>query len=129
MIISGTFYLERRNQNTHSSKGDEAMRTLEFDVNGQSLSKSKNCDFSGIVPESVGYLKAQFAFSNDWARTVKVAEFRTYASSDPISVPIINNECIVPAKVTGGKAWYVKVIGKIGDVIIPTDNCRVKQEG
>lgn len=105
------------------------MRILEFDVNGQSLIKSKNCNFSGIVPGSDGYLKSHFTFSNDWAGTVKVAEFRTHASSEPVSVPIINNECMVPADVTGGDRWYVKVIGKRGDVLIPTGNCRVRQEG
>ena len=105
------------------------MRVLEFDVNGQSLSKSNNCDFSGIVPGSDGYLKAHFTFSNDWSGTVKVAEFRTYTSSDPVSVPIINNECMVPADVTGGNRWYVKIVGKRGSVIILTNNCRVRQEG
>ena len=105
------------------------MRVLKFDVNGQNLSKSKNCDFSGIVPGSDGYLKARFTFSNDWYGMVKVAEFRTYASSEPVPVPIINNECMVPSEVTGGDKWYVKAIGKKGDVIIPTGNCRVRQEG
>lgn len=105
------------------------MRVLEFDVSGQSLSKSKDCDFSGIVPGSGGYLKAHFTFSNDWSGAVKVAEFRTYSSTEPVSVPIIGNECMVPSEVTAGKAWYIKVIGKKGDVIIPTENCRVRQEG
>lgn len=82
------------------------MRILEFDVNGQKIEKSKDCDFSGIVPGSDGYLKARFTFSNDWAGTVKVAEFRTHASSEPVSVPIINNECMVPSEVTGGSWQY-----------------------
>lgn len=105
------------------------MRTLEFKVNGQKLLKEKSCNFSGITPGSEGYLKAHFLFSPEWAGSVRVAEFRTYASSEPVSVPIINNECIIPAEVTAGKAWYIKVIGKKGDVIIPTENCRVRQEG
>lgn len=105
------------------------MRTLKFAVNAQKITPDPNCDFSGIVPGSDGYLKSHFTFSNDWAGTVKVAEFRTHASSEPVSVPIINNECMVPADVTGGDRWYVKVIGKRGDVLIPTGNCRVRQEG
>lgn len=105
------------------------MRVLEFDVNGQNLSKSKNCDFSGIVHGSDGYLKARFTFSNDWSGMVKVAEFRTHVSSEPVSIPIINNECMVPADVTGGDRWYVKVIGKRGNILIPAGNCRVRQEG
>ena len=105
------------------------MRILEFEVSGQKLLKEKSCDFSGITPGSEGYLKAHFLFSPEWAGSVRVAEFRTYANSEPVSVPIINNECMVPSEVTGGDKWYVKVIGKKGDVIIPTGNCRVRQEG
>ena len=33
------------------------MRTLEFNVNGQILEKSKDCDFENIVAGSKGYLK------------------------------------------------------------------------
>ena len=105
------------------------MRILEFEINGQNISKSKNCDFSGIVPGTSGYLKASFSFSAEWTGMVKVAEFRTHASSEPVSVPILNNECMVPGEVTGADRWYIKVIGKKGTVIIPTGNCRVRQEG
>lgn len=105
------------------------MRILEFEINGQNISKSKNCDFSGIVPGTSGYLKASFSFSTEWIGMVKVAEFRKYLCDEPVSVPIINGECTVPDTVTGGKAWYVKIVGKRGGVIIPTGNYRVRQEG
>ena len=105
------------------------MRILKFDANGQKLKKESSCDFSGIVPGTSGYLKASFFFSAEWTGMVKVAEFRKLTSDEPVSVPIINNECMVPADVTGGDRWYVKVIGKRGDVLIPTGNYRVRQEG
>ena len=105
------------------------MRTLKFIVNAQKISPDPNCDFSGIVPGTAGYLKAQFSFSTEWSGLVKVAEFRKYTCDDSVSVPIINGECMVPTEVTGGKAWYIKVIGKRRDVIIPTENCKVRQEG
>lgn len=105
------------------------MRILKFEANGQKLQKESGCDFSGIVPGTSGYLKASFSFSSEWSGMVKVAEFRKYVCDDPVSVAIINNECMVPTEVTGGKAWYIKVIGKKGDVIIPTGNCKIKQEG
>ena len=60
---------------------------------------------------------------------VKVAEFRKYACDSPIPIPIVRGECMVPAEVTGGKSWLVKVIGKRGDVILTTGNCKVEQEG
>lgn len=105
------------------------MRILKFEANGQKLKKESSCDFSGIVPGTSGYLKASFSFSAEWTGMVKVAEFRKLTSDEPVSVPIINNECMVPADVTGGDRWYVKVIGKRGDVLIPTGNYRVRQEG
>ena len=105
------------------------MRTLRFIVNAQKISPDPNCDFSGLIPGTSGYLKTAFSFSSDWTGMAKVAEFRKYTCDDSVSVPIINGECMVPAKVTAGKAWYIKVIGKKGDVIIPTENCRVRQEG
>lgn len=105
------------------------MRTLKFIVNAQRICEDTACDFSAIVSGTSGYLKASFSFSSDWSGMVKVAEFRKYVCDDPVSVAIINNECMVPTEVTGGKAWYIKVIGKRRDVIIPTENCRVRQEG
>ena len=100
-----------------------------FMVSGQRIKQDPDSDFSGIFPGSEGYLKARFLFDREWNGMVKVAEFRRFISEDPVSVPIRNGECMVPAKVTVGKSWYVKVIGKRGDVIIPTENCRVRQEG
>lgn len=105
------------------------MRTLKFIVNAQRICEDTACDFSAIVSGTSGYLKASFSFSSEWSGMVKVAEFRKYVCDDPVSVAIINNECMVPTEVTGGKAWYIKVIGKRRDVIIPTENCRVRQEG
>ena len=105
------------------------MRTLKFIVNAQRICEDTACDFSAIVSGTSGYLKASFSFSSEWSGMVKVAEFRKYVCDDPVSVAIINNECMVPTEVTGGMAWYIKVIGKRRDVIIPTENCRVRQEG
>ena len=105
------------------------MRPLKFIVNAQRICEDTACDFSAIVSGTSGYLKASFSFSAEWTGMVKVAEFRKLTSDEPVSVPIINNECMVPADVTGGDRWYVKVIGKRGDVLIPTGNCRVRQEG
>lgn len=105
------------------------MRTLRFVVDAQKISPNPSCDFSCIVPGTAGYLKVHFSFSAEWSGMVKVAEFRKYLCDEPVSVPIINGECAVPDTVTGSKAWYVKIIGKRGDVILPTCNCKVEQEG
>lgn len=36
------------------------MRILKFHVKGQNLVKDQQCDFSGIVAETEGYLNAEF---------------------------------------------------------------------
>ena len=105
------------------------MRTLRFTVDAQKISPDPSCDFSGIVPGTAGYLKAHFSFSSEWSGMVMVAEFKKYSCDPPISVPVIRGKCMVPPEVTGGKSWTVKVIGKRGDVILPTSNCKVEQEG
>lgn len=104
------------------------MRTLKFAVNAQKISPDPNCDFSGIVPGTAGYLKAHFSFSPEWSGMAKVAEFRKYTCDSPIPVPIIRGECIVPKEVTGGKVWHVKIVGKKGDMILTTGKCKVDQE-
>lgn len=105
------------------------MRILKFIINSQQISPDPSCDFSCIVPGTAGWLKVHFSFSAEWSGMVKVAEFRKYACDSPIPIPIVRGECMVPAEVTGGKSWIVKVIGKRGDVILPTCNCKVEQEG
>lgn len=105
------------------------MRILKFIINSQQISPDPSCDFSCIVPGTAGWLKVHFSFSAEWSGMVKVAEFRKYACDSPVPIPIVHGECMVPAEVTGGKSWLVKVIGKRGDVILPTGNCKVEQEG
>lgn len=105
------------------------MRTLRFVVDAQKISPDPSCDFSCIVSGTAGYLKAHFSFSSEWAGMVMVAEFKKYSCDPPLSVPVIRGECMVPAEVTGGKSWIVKVIGKRGNTILPTGNCKVEQEG
>lgn len=104
------------------------MRTLRFTVNAQKITPDLACSFSDIVSGTAGYLKAHFSFSSEWAGMVMVAEFKKYSCDPPLSVPVIRGECMVPAEVTGGKSWLVKVIGKRGDVILTTGNCKVEQE-
>lgn len=36
------------------------MRSLKFNVSGQIVSPDQSCDFTGLVPGTKGYLKAEF---------------------------------------------------------------------
>lgn len=43
------------------------MRTLKFIITAQNVQKDPDCDFSGIVAGTEGYLQAEFLFSEEWA--------------------------------------------------------------
>lgn len=103
------------------------MRTLKFIVEKQTIRKDSNCDFSGIVRGTKGYLQAVFLFSLEWDGLLKVAEFRKWIDGEPVVVPIINNTCKVPDEVTDGRSWRVNVIGKRGDTRLTTDAAEVRQ--
>ena len=43
------------------------MRTLKFIITAQNIQKDLDCDFSGIVASTQGYLQAEFSVSQEWA--------------------------------------------------------------
>ena len=65
------------------------MRTLKFNVEGQSLKKDSACDFSGIVKGSKGYLQCSFSFSREWAGCKVAASFWSY-DKEKGATPVVN---------------------------------------
>ena len=106
------------------------MRTLKFIVDGQSIKQNPSCDFSGLVPGTEGYLKAEFSFSPDWDNTVKVAGF--FSNMGKEYEPQIlkdGQSCIIPAEALKNRIFKVQVIGKRGDYKIITNKVTVSQNG
>ena len=104
------------------------MRTLEFDVQKQRLTKKSDCDFSGLVAGSQNYLEAKFNFSDEWnACTTKVASFW---NNDEESAVFLNaeNKCIIPDEALTSDKFYVSVIGVNSSYRIGTNRSKVKQE-
>lgn len=105
------------------------MRILEFNVNKQRLNKKPNCDFSGLVAGSVGYLRAKFYFSDDdWHYcATKVARFwiddKEYAEKLDL-----NDCCDIPAEVLIGSKFEVSMLGAASDYRIETNRVTVRQE-
>lgn len=105
------------------------MRILEFNVAKQRITKKQDCDFSGLVAGSVGYLYAKFHFSeNEWSRcTNKIARFwigeREYAK-----ILGDDNTCVIPPEVLIGKRFEVSVIGAANNYKIETNKINVRQE-
>ena len=103
------------------------MRTLEFNVNGQRLKKNSDCDFSGIVAGSVGYLKAKFCFSKEWDGCKKAASFWR----DGLEFAVMLNEddtCVIDSNALTSDCFQVSVTGMKPDFSIKSGKVKVRQE-
>lgn len=105
------------------------MRILEFNVKKQRLTKKTNCDFSGIVARSVGYLQAKFHFSeNEWGKcSTKIARFWVNEQEHAERLDE-NNCCIIPPEALTGSTFKVSVIGAASGYKIETNRISVRQE-
>lgn len=99
------------------------MRTLQFKVAGQKL--SKDGDFSGLVAGTKGYLQTAYNFDREWDGCKKAAVFLRYDKEYP--VPIINGQCDVPDEITEHKRWKVYLIGERNGYRITTNEVEVRQ--
>lgn len=89
------------------------MRTLRFIVKGQIMEPDPNCNFDGLVPGTDGYLQAEFSFSHEWDRCVKVAAFYSVLGIEYRPQPLTNgNKCVIPAEALKNRVFKVKVLGR-----------------
>ena len=102
------------------------MRTLCFIVDGQKLACDPACDFSGLVSNSRGYLRAKFRFSADWKGCKKAAIFT--GTGRPEYVPLSGDACEIPAAALTANNVQVAVVGQRADGYrIPTNTIEFKQ--
>ena len=104
------------------------MRTLKFIIEGLSIRKDPQCDFSGIVPGTKGYLRAEFNFDHDWTGCEKMVVF-SHPSIERIPVRVINNACMIPEEVLKHRKFKIEVIGVRPKVRLTTNRLEVKQDG
>lgn len=103
------------------------MRTLEFTVDCQKVRKKSDCDFSGIVAGSVGFLRAKFYFSQEWSDCKKAASF--WVESQEHSVILDENDsCTIPAEALSTERFEVSVTGAKRGYKITTNKTKVRQE-
>lgn len=107
-------------------------RYLVFMVERQKIKKSKQCDFSGIVSGTEGYLNARFIFSNEWEGTNKIALFKMLEEVKMVKVDRYG-ECEIPSEVLKTDSFKVGVIGERKEengkrVRIKTDFVKVSQK-
>lgn len=103
------------------------MRTLNFNVTAQKIQKDPNCNFSGLVSGTKGYLQAAFDFSPEWAGCKKVAAF--YCFGEEYAVPIVGNVCMIPSEALTWTDFEVAVVGERDGYRITTNKIEITQEG
>ena len=103
------------------------MRTLEFIVEQQQLTKDPTCDFTHIVAGSKNYLRAHFTFSDDWDGCLKAASFWRGGEEHAV---LLDDEgrCMIPPEALVGATFAVTVLGKKGSLELPTNRVTVRQE-
>lgn len=101
------------------------MRILDFIVSKQTIECDPRCDFTGIASKSRGYLYARFRFSADWNGCKKVAVFSSRGKEE--GVPLVNNICEIPPDILMGNTIGVRVVGRNGDLRIPTNKVSFQQ--
>lgn len=103
------------------------MRTLKFIVEGQSIKPDPHCDFSGLVPGTGGYLKAEFTFSKEWTSTPKVAAFYSRLGKEYQPQHLTNGKsCMIPSEASSKRIFKVQILGKNGLV---TNKLEIDQKG
>ena len=105
------------------------MRTLKFIVDGQSITKDPNCDFSGLVPGTEEYLQAEFSFSSEWDGFVKAAAFCSMLGNEyPPQILTDGNVCVIPAEALKRRVFTVQIVGKRGESKLITNKEAVCQK-
>ena len=106
------------------------MRTLKFIVNNQIIEQDPRCDFSGLVPGTEDYLKAEFSFSSEWNGCTKVVAFYSMMG-DEYEPRLLKDgkSCIIPAEALERRSFKIRVLGKRDKFRITTDKVVVHQNG
>lgn len=104
------------------------MRTLYFEINGQTLRKIDN--FSGIIKGSKQYLKCHFTVKDpEWTGIGMVAVFENGDGTYAVAVKK-DGSCMVPDEVTDGSYFKVSVVGvSRNDKRITTNKELINQGG
>ena len=103
------------------------MRTLKFIVEGQIIKPDPECDFSGLVPGTDGYLLAEFTFSNEWKSVPKVVAFYSRLGNEYTPQPLMEgNHCMIPKEALRRRIFKMQILGKNG---LLTNKLEIDQKG
>lgn len=104
------------------------MRVLIFDVDGQKIKPNPQCDFSGIVKGTKGYLYAKFNLSpSEWGGCGKLAVFTCFGEEYPERLE--GDICLIPHEALSHNRFKVHVVGIRPGYRIQTNTIEIIQEG
>ena len=103
------------------------MRVLKFIVKGQALYPDPECDFSGIIRGSKGYLIAEFSFDAAWKGCTVAASF--WHMDGEHAALVQNNRCEIPAEALTGFSVGVILTGRRDGYLISTNRATFYQGG
>ena len=105
-------------------------RTLRFIVDNQTIRQDPNCDFSGLVPGTEGYLQAEFKFSREWNGCAKVVGFYSSLGREyPPQILKDGKTCMIPSEALEKEVFKIQVLGKRDNYKIVTNKVAVRQNG
>lgn len=106
------------------------MRVLKFIVDGNSIKQDPDCDFTGLFPGKEDQIRAEFTFSKEWQKRVKVAAFWSIMGAEFEPQEIKDGEsCMIPVEALQKVAFRVQVLGKHRGAKVETDKVTVYQSG
>lgn len=106
------------------------MRILRFNVEGQIIKQDPNCDFSGLVPGTEGYVQGEFSFSPEWGGCVKVAAFYSVLGQE-LGCALLKDgkSCVIPKEALKHRAFKVEIVGRKQNLKLITNKVEVTQTG
>lgn len=105
------------------------MRTLKFIVDKQLILKDPDCDFSGLIPGTDEWLKAEFSFSAEWDGFAKTILFWS-----PLGIPYPERAlyddgvCLIPEEATKMRIFKISVKGTKGEATLTTNKIAIIQD-
>lgn len=106
------------------------MRTLKFIVENQLIRQDPNCDFSGLIPGTKGYLRVEFTFSKEWADCAKIASFYSMLGKEfPYRILEDGVSCEIPVEALKRRSFKIQLLGKYEDKLLITNKVVVNQNG
>lgn len=105
------------------------MRTLRFIVNGSTIKQDPACDFSNLFPGKNPNVRAEFTFSPEWNKKVKVVVFWSMLDNEYEPQEIVDGGCNIPTEALNKASFKIQVLGKRGKDRIDTNKLMIRQGG